>query len=244
MSVTVTLHNVTISYARHPAVHHVSGSFDAGSLTAVTGPNGAGKSTLLKAIAGIMTPDGGSIAIDGSPKNIAYLPQASELQRDFPMSLLHMVSTGYWHKTGGMGNITPAMKANASQALAEVGLGGFEARDLSSLSAGQFQRALFARVLLQDASLVLLDEPFNAIDADTTQHLLQIVLRWHKEGRTVMCVLHDVEQIKQYFPRCLLLARECVAWGDCAHVLQSDYLHNARFFRGDINVAEICEIAS
>jgi len=102
MAATVTLENVTISYARHPAVHHLSGTFPAGSLTAVTGPNGAGKSTLLKAIAGIITPDEGRILVEGiASERIGYLPQASEMQRDFPLSVLHMVVTGYWHKSGG-----------------------------------------------------------------------------------------------------------------------------------------------
>src|SRR5271156_975782 len=110
----VILENVTISYDRHPAVHHVSGRFESGSLTAIAGPNGAGKSTLLKGIAGILLPDEGHINIEGASKRIAYLPQAAELQRDFPMSVLHMITTGYWHKTGALGAITPAMKDQAS----------------------------------------------------------------------------------------------------------------------------------
>jgi len=239
----VTLENVTISYARHPAVHHVSGSFAHGSLTAIAGPNGAGKSTLLKAIAGILTPDEGHIHIENTSRgHIAYLPQASELERDFPLSVLHLVATGYWHKTGGLGGITPTMKQEVTKALADVGLAGLEKRSLSSLSVGQFQRALFARLLIQDAPLILLDEPFTAIDADTTAHLLELVERWHKEGRTVICVLHDFDQIRKYFPECLLLARECIAWGKSTEALVSEKLLTARFFRDSVHAeAETCE---
>lgn len=244
-SAAVTLENVTLSYNRHPAVHHISGTFERGSLTAVAGPNGAGKSTLLKGIAGIITPDEGHIQINGAGKgHVAYLPQASELQRDFPMSVLHLVATGFWHQSSGLRAITPAMKARASEALADVGLRGFEKRELASLSAGQFQRALFARLLVQDAALVLLDEPFTAIDADTTTHLLEIILRWHAEKRTVICVLHDFAQIRKYFPDCLLLARECIAWGDSAKTLQPDMLQNARVFHDSWHATpEICERA-
>jgi len=243
MPVSVSLKNLTISYARHPAVHHVSGIFASGSLTAITGPNGAGKSTLLKAIAGIITDYEGQITLDGKePPVIAYLPQASELQRDFPISVLHMVTTGYWQRVGGRGPITAEMKEKACEALAQVGLAGLENRDLASLSAGQFQRALFARVLLQDASLILLDEPFNAIDGQTTSQLINIMRRWHDEGRTVICITHDIEQIRMYFPRCLLLARECVAWDFSSAVLQPEHLRNSTFFRADFNANAVCEI--
>lgn len=232
----VTLNNVTISYARHPAVHHVSGTFEQGSLTAIAGPNGAGKSTLLKAIAGILTPDEGTIHIAGAGhKHIAYLPQASELQRDFPLTILHLVATGYWHKTGGLGAITPQMQRMVGTALADVGLKGFEKRTLASLSAGQFQRALFARLLVQNAPLILLDEPFTAVDADTTAHLLELIARWQSEGRTIICVLHDFDQIRTYFPQCLLLARECVAWESSERALAPERLKAMRLFHENIH---------
>lgn len=225
----VTLKDITVSYARHPAVHHVSGTFKSGSLTAIAGPNGAGKSTLLKAIAGVIAPDEGHILIEGDGR-MAYLPQASDLQRDFPLTLMHLVATGYWHKTGGTGVITAAMKREAAKALADVGLAGYEKRTLQSLSAGQFQRALFARVLVQDAPLILLDEPFNAVDADTTSHLLELIAQWHREGRTVICVLHDFGQIRRHFPECLLMARECIAWESSQAALAPQRLLSARFF--------------
>ncbi len=240
----VTLKNLTVSYNRHPAVHHISGTFASGSLTAIAGPNGAGKSTLLKSIAGITAPDEGTITFQKSPgQRVAYLPQATDMQRDFPLSLLHMVTTGFWHEAGNRRALTAGMKAQAREALSQVGLRGLENRTLSNLSAGQFQRALFARLLVQDASLILLDEPFNAIDESTTRHLMEIIQRWHKEGRTVICVLHDFEQIRAHFPECLLMARECIAWGSTDKTLHPENLLNARFFRPDQTAASVCERA-
>lgn len=242
--------NLTVSYNRHPAVHHVSGVFASGSLTAVTGPNGGGKSTLMKSIAGLLQPDEGSVHVECSAtETVAYLPQAAELQRDFPMSVLHLVCSGTWHKTGAWGRITPAMKTRAQQALVDVGLEGFGRRDLASLSSGQFQRALFARLIVQDASLILLDEPFTAVDSDTTSHLLDIILRWHHEKRTVICILHDLEHIRRHFPYCVLMARECLAWGKTDDVLSDATLSHARFFKDRQNAfgsasGEICKQAS
>lgn len=232
----VTLENLTVSYNRHPAVHHVSGQFAPGSLTALTGPNGGGKSTLLKSIAGVLAPDEGNIIIQrDAGETIAYLPQAAQLRREFPMSVLHLVSSGVWQKTGAFGAITPLMRQQARTALADVGLAGMEGHDLASLSSGQFQRALFARLLMQNASLILLDEPFTAMDMHTTGQLLHIVRKWHEEKRTVICILHDVEQIRRYFPQCLLLARECVAWGKTEDVLRHNAWPGHRFFHNDLH---------
>ena len=97
-----------------------------------------------------------------------------------------------------------------------------------SLSAGQFQRMLFARLLLQDADLILLDEPFNAIDSKTTAELLRLVAAWHQEGRTVIAVVHDHAQIQRHFPQTLLLARDMIAWGDTATVMTAEHLRQAK----------------
>ncbi len=232
MTPAIKLHDLTVAYDRRPAVHHIKGEFTEGGLTAITGPNGAGKSTLLKAIAGILPVFEGAIEFCGlTRKMMAYLPQAADLQVDFPISVLQMVSSGFWHKSNGFQRITVHQKEQCKDALRIVGLSGFDDRTLDSLSAGQFQRALFARVIVQDAKLILLDEPFTSIDATTTEALLNVIRRWHKEQRTVICVLHDFEQIKANFTDCLLMARECIAWGKSRDVLNPENLLSARFFR-------------
>lgn len=221
----VKLNNLTIAYNRQPAVHHVSGEFKSGELTAITGANGAGKSTLLKAIAGILPVFEGGIEFGSITRSdMAYMPQAADMQRDFPINILQMVCSGFWQQSGSFGAINKEQRKQAIQALSDVGLNSFEARNLDSISAGQFQRALFARIIVQNARLILLDEPFTAIDASTTTALLKIIAQWHQEGRTVICVLHDFEQIKQHFTNCLLLARETIAWGNPHEVLKPENL--------------------
>jgi zinc/manganese transport system ATP-binding protein len=225
----VTIENLTVAYERHPALHHIGGCFAAGSLTAIVGPNGAGKSTLIKAIAGALRPSGGRIDRGSAgPGHIAYLPQQSEIERSFPISVLDAVLLGHWRRIGWRHGVTPQEAAAATAALATVGLGHFEDRPISTLSAGQFQRVLFARLILQDAPLILLDEPFTALDARTTHDLLHLVEHWHREGRTVVAVLHDFEQVRAHFPETLLLAREVVAWGPTPEVMSAASLAAAR----------------
>ncbi len=93
---------------------------------------------------------------------------------------------------------------------------------MGALSGGQFQRVLFARLLLQDAAIILLDEPFRAVDTKTVEDLLRLIGRWHSEGRTVIAALHDLDQVRAHFPKTLLIAREVVAWGPTKQVLTAE----------------------
>jgi zinc/manganese transport system ATP-binding protein len=225
----IRLHGLTLGYERHPAVHHLSGGFAAGSLTAVVGPNGAGKSTLLKGIMGLVPPLGGRVELAGIGRaDIAYLPQQADIDRSFPISVWDCVQLGHWRRVGAFGAVTAPLAGRTAEALEAVGLAGFERRPIASLSVGQFQRVLFARVLVQDARVVLLDEPFAALDSRTTVDLLGLIERWHREGRTQVVVLHDLEQVRRHFPRALLLAREPVAWDETAAALTPELLGRAR----------------
>ena len=216
----VALDDLTLAYRGRPAVQRLTGQFAAGSLTAVVGPNGAGKTSLLAAIAGRLRPSEGKVRIEpGLRARMAWLPQQAEIDRKFPLQVFDLVALGAWQRTGGFQALDAAATEAVQAALAAVGLAGFERRGIGELSAGQFQRALFARVLLQDAAIILLDEPFNAVDGRTRASLLAIVRRWHDEGRTVIAVLHDIEPVRRHFSDTLLLARRCIAWGRTAQVL-------------------------
>jgi len=229
MNDLIRLNNLTVTYERHPAVHHLSGGFAAGSLTAIAGPNGAGKSTLLKAIVGELRLAEGSIDRGALTRNdFGYLPQAADIVRRFPISVADTVMLGAWKNAGAFGRFSLEDAERAREALGIVGLSGFERRHIGSLSAGQFQRVLFARLLLQDARVILLDEPFTAIDQRTTRDLLDLVLRWNREGRTVIAVLHDFEQVRSYFPETLLIARELVGWGKTQEIMSPANLIKAR----------------
>lgn len=224
----VTIENLTVSYRQHPALHHISGCFAPGSLTAVIGPNGSGKSTLLKSIMGLLRPAGGRVRLGTPRARIAYMPQLTDIDRTFPMSVQDCVQLGCWSATGAWGRVSPVLCQRVANAITEVGLAGFEQRTVGSLSSGQLQRVLFARLMVQDADLILLDEPFNAMDSRTTEALLTLIHRWHAEGRTVIAVLHDDEQVRTHFAQTVLLARELVAWGDTAAVLTNSNLQRAR----------------
>jgi zinc/manganese transport system ATP-binding protein len=221
--------DVTLGYDRHPAVHHLDGEIASGALIAVVGPNGAGKSTLFRGIVGILKPLAGSIGLNGlDVRDIAYLPQTVDIDRSFPISVFDFVGTGLWRSTGLFGGMGKPAQNQIAQALAAVGLNGFENRSIGTLSGGQMQRMLFARVLLQDARVIVLDEPFNAIDAKTSADLLILVRRWHSEKRTVLAALHDMDLVRANFPDTLLLARTPVAWGATGQVLTAENLLEAR----------------
>ncbi len=229
MTAQLRFQNLTLGYDRHPAVHHLTGDVATGALVAVVGPNGAGKSTLFKGIVGTLVPLAGEIGLNGlDARDIAYLPQAAEIDRSFPINVYDMVAMGLWRKNGLFGGIGRGQRGTVERALATVGLTGFERRPVGTLSGGQLQRMLFARLLLQDARLIVLDEPFNAIDSKTCSDLLELIARWHGEKRTVVAALHDIDLVKAHFPETLLLARQKVAWGDTQSVLTAENLLKAR----------------
>jgi len=224
----VTLDNLTVSYRQHPALHHLSGHFAPGSLTAVVGPNGSGKSTLLKSIMGLLPTSGGRMRVSAPRTRIAYLPQLAEIDLGFPINVHDCVLLGCWPARGAWGGVHGAQLAQVDAALQAVGLAGFERRSLGSLSSGQVQRVLFARMLVQDADLILLDEPFTAMDNNTMSALLALIGQWHRQQRTVIAVLHDDAQVRRHFPQTLLLARELVAWGPTTQVMTGANLMRAR----------------
>lgn len=226
---SIRLDNLTLGYDRHPAVHHLSAEIPLGALVAVVGPNGAGKSTLLKGLAGELRPIGGHIVLPALPPGgLAYMPQRGEIDHGFPVSVFDVVAMGLWHEIGAFGGLTRAQRGRVRTALDAVGLAGFESRPIGSLSGGQLQRARFARLMLQDAPLILLDEPFAAIDSRTVDDLVDLILAWHAEGRTILTVVHDLEQVRRHFPTALLLSREPVAFGPTAEVLTPERLARAR----------------
>lgn len=241
---SIRIDNLTVAYDRHPAVHHLCGAFEAGSMTAIVGPNGAGKSSLLKAIVGLLRPAEGAVNLTGAlPRDIAYLPQQAEIDRQFPISTLDTITMGFWRRCGAFGAVSRQMRDTAGEALAAVGLHGFESRPIGTLSVGQFQRVLFARVMVQDAPVILLDEPFNAIDTRTTNDLLSLVHRWSDERRTIVAVLHDFDQVRAHFPDTLLISRELVGWGSTEKTLTAENLMRARQMSESWDEhAPLCEI--
>src|ERR1700730_15152394 len=225
----ISVRNLSVRYGDRYAFESLTGEFAPTSLTAVIGPNGAGKSSLLKALAGIIRPAAGEVICAALARHrLAYLPQQDELDRGFPITVAELVALGDWRNFGSVREPPRRLAASVDEALASVGLSTLIDRQIAELSVGQFQRALFARLLLQDADVILLDEPFASLDESTTEDLLLFLQRWRVEGRTVVAVLHDLDTVRQYFPSTLLLARLPIAWGDTSHSLTADNLARAR----------------
>ncbi|MEJ2045428.1 MAG: ABC transporter ATP-binding protein [Reinekea sp.] len=236
--------NLTLGYNRHPAVHNLSATIADGELVALVGPNGAGKSTLMKAILGHMAPMEGSIEFNGINKtDIAYLPQANAVDRSFPITAFQFVATGLWHESGIARHIRKTDAEWVHQALARVGLEGFEKRTLNALSGGQFQRLLFARKLMQNARLVLLDEPFTGVDEQTIEDLIRLILSINTSGATVIAVIHNLSLVQRYFPKSMLLSRELIGYGDTQSVLSEANLMAASTIGfGDDVASVVCEV--
>lgn len=228
MQYDIILKDITVTYQRHPAVHHVSTHIAGGSLTSLVGPNGSGKTTLLQTIAGLRTPSEGRIIRDGfTPRDIGYLPQQACIDRTFPITVKEFVAAGLWRHTGAHGRLNPRHMQQIEAALGKVGMDGFSQRLIGDLSGGQFQRMLFARLILQDSPVLLLDEPFNALDTRTAAELMSLIEHWHDETRTILMVTHDIDLARSHFPNTLLMARELIACGQTHQVLTQENLQRA-----------------
>ena len=218
----LTLSNLTVRYGSNIVLKNISGNFEKGSLTAIVGPNGGGKTTLLKTFMGF-TPSSKGTFINASHKT-AYLPQRSEIDLHFPLTVEQVVSFGLWPKIGSTRALRPEHIHQITSALNDVGMSSYKKAYIHTLSGGQLQRILFARLILQDADLILLDEPFTAIDSKTTHDLMEIVKKWHQEDRTIVAVLHDIELVKYHFPQTLLLSTEIMGWGETKTTLTAETL--------------------
>ena len=217
---SIVLRDVTARYGNRIALNGVSGEFRGGSLTAVVGANGAGKSTLLAAIAGRVRLARGDI--DRSAGALAYLPQRTPIDINYPMSVAELIMLGAWRALGAFRAPRRAAWSRLVAAVSTVGLTGRMDRRIDELSVGELQRALFARLILQDAATILLDEPFAAVDEQTAEVLLQQVMRWYHDGRTVIAVLHDLGMVRRWFPATVVLARQCIAWGPTEAALSAE----------------------
>lgn len=196
-----------------------------GSTLAVLGANGAGKSTFIKMLLGLINPIAGMLTwSDGSPGEIGYLAQMTEFDRRFPIRVRDLAAMGAWKKLGIGGRLNDQRDADVNAALDAAGVLDIADSSLHTLSGGQLQRALFARVIMQDASLILLDEPFAAVDQRTEAHLLSLIAQWRQEGRAVVLVVHDLSSVLDHCSHALLLGGEQATYGSIDTVLTPERL--------------------
>ena len=223
------LHVVHAAYDRTPVLQGVTGELEAGQSLALIGPNGAGKSTLIKAILGLVPLTGGSIEVLGhSPavarSQVAYVPQADILDATFPVSVLDVVLMGRYRAIGWLRRPSAKDRAQARAALDDVGLADLARRRFGLLSGGQRQRVLLARAIAQDARLLLLDEPFNGVDATSTTLILSLLARLRADGVTVVMSTHDLSVAHLACDEACLLNRRQVAFGALDEALTPELL--------------------
>jgi zinc/manganese transport system ATP-binding protein len=225
----LTFNNMSVKYRDQLVLDSLNGYVMPGSLTAILGPNGGGKSTFLKTILGFLVPCKGSLKRKGlTLSEIAYLPQRADIDHSFPLVVRDVVAMGLIQEKGFFSSLEIRCEESIYKALTQVGLKNYSNRSLHTLSGGQFQRVLFARLSLQKSSLILLDEPFSGIDHTTIEDLMRLIISWHQEGKTIMVVTHDFELVRTYFPDSLLLGRKIIAWEKTSEVLTLEHLKMAK----------------
>ena len=235
--------DLTVSYNRVPALHHLGFEVQCGQCVALLGPNGAGKSTLLKALAGLLPIETGSIRFHGHPvrgatQDFAYLPQREEVDWDFPATVRGLVEMGRYLRVGWWRRFTTEDCKVVDAALAAMQLGDLEDRQISALSGGQQQRAFLARALAQEAHVFLFDEPFTGLDQPTQQNLKVLIRQLRDAGKLVLASHHDLATVPEIFDRVLLLNGELIAAGPLGAAFTEENIaktYSTRVYSGPVH---------
>lgn len=214
----LTINHLTVSYQGQQALTDISLQIPAGKITGIIGPNGAGKSTFLKGMLGLIKTDTRTVLIGGRPidthkKRIAYVEQRSALDLSFPINVLEVVLLGTYPKLGLLKRPKKEEKEQALTALRTVQLEEFSKRQIGELSGGQLQRVFIARVLAQEADIIVLDEPFVGIDMTSEKVIMDILKRLKEAGKTILIVHHDLHKVAHYFDEVILLKKKLIANG-------------------------------
>lgn len=225
MSPVLEIRNLTLGYPDLTLFRGLSMDVERGRILAILGANGSGKSTFVKMLLGLLDPLSGRLSWPtGQPKEIGYLAQMTEFDRRFPLRVRDLVAMGAWKGFGFRGSLDPDTNAKVASAMDAAGVLDIADRSLHTLSGGQLQRALFARVIMQDAPLILLDEPFAAVDQTTEAHLLTLIDRWRDEGRAVILVVHDLSSVLDHCDTAVLLGNGEAHHGSVETILTPERL--------------------
>lgn len=221
---TASIESLTVSYRDHPVVRDVTFDVPANQVTGLLGPNGAGKSTVIKAMLGLVRPDRGRVLFDSRPlddvrNRLAYLPQRAEVDWTYPSQVRDVVSMGRYVHLGPLRRRRRVDRVAIEEAIDRVGLTGLATRQIAELSGGQQQRVFLARALAQEATTLLLDEPFAAVDAPTVGLLTDLLRDLAAEGRSVLVVVHDLDAVGRLCDEVVVLNRTVRAIGAPVDVL-------------------------
>jgi len=225
----VAIHDLTVAYRDKPVLWDIELAIPPGVLAAIIGPNGAGKSTLLKAALGLLPLAAGSIRIFGrsyreSRRLVGYVPQRGSVDWDFPTNALDVVTMGTYGRLGWVRRPGKAERDHALRCLDQVGMADYADRQISQLSGGQQQRVFLARALAQDAQLYFMDEPFVGVDATTERAIVHLLHQLRAQGKTVVCVHHDLDSAPDYFDWLALLNVRLIAAGPFAEIFTPENL--------------------
>jgi manganese/zinc/iron transport system ATP- binding protein len=228
----VSINDLTVAYREKPALWDVDLTIPEGKLVAIIGPNGAGKSTLIKAVLGLLPTAAGTVSIYGKPYResrqlVGYVPQRSSVDWDFPTTALDVVTMGTYGQLGWVRRPGKAQAERALHSLEQVGMADFARRQISQLSGGQQQRVFLARALAQDAQLYFMDEPFVGVDAVTERAIVGLLQALQRQGKTVVCVHHDLDSAPDYFDWVVLLNVRLIAAGPFATTFTQENLSRA-----------------
>lgn len=225
----IHVEDLTASYGYQPVLWDIDVDIEEGSLTAIVGPNGAGKSTLLKSILGFLKPLSGAITLYGLPlkdvlNRLAYVPQRASVNWDFPITVFDVVLMGRYSSLGWFHRPGNEDKKLALDALEEMKISDLKDRQISELSGGQKQRVFIARALCQNAQLILMDEPLAGVDKTSEKIIMDKMKALQKEGKTIVCVHHDLQTLRDYFDHVVLINRKVIAYGSIKDVLTQENL--------------------
>jgi len=230
--------NLTVAYDDTPVFSDVAVNFNAGKITGIIGPNGAGKSTLIKAILNLVKVRQGSVDYNGQSiksvqKRIAYVEQRKDLDLTFPIDVLDLVLTGTYGKLGLFKSPGKAEKQASLDALEQVSLSKFKKRQIGNLSGGQLQRVFVARAIVQQAEIIILDEPFVGIDLQSETAIMQILKQWRDENKTIIVIHHDLNKVTKYFDDLVILNHGIVDFGPAQEVYNPKNIESA--FSADLS---------
>lgn len=238
---TISLQGVGVRFGHTWPLHDLDLAVDAGELVGIVGPSGAGKTTLLRLLLGELAPSQGTVEWSGGTgrrtrTTVGYVPQLEASERTFPLTVQGAVEFGAAATSAWVPWFSRAEKTAARNALERLGVDDLRDRGLHELSGGQFQRVLFARALVSNPQLLLLDEPTSGIDLRTRSEMLGLVDELRRDGLTIVLTTHDLNWVASHLPRVVCLNQTVIADGAAAEVLRTDVI--ADTFGADMEIIQ------
>jgi ABC-type Mn2+/Zn2+ transport system ATPase subunit len=228
---SINLNNVTVAYNGKVALKGVNLDLKSSSICGLVGMNGSGKSTLFKTIMGFLKPQQGQVFVNQQPIKkvqkenlIAYVPQAEEVDWNFPVSVWDVVMMGRYGYMNFMRIPSPKDKQIVTESLEKLQILDYQKRQIGELSGGQKKRAFLARALAQKADIILLDEPFNGVDVKTERAIIDLLVELRELGKTILISTHDLESIGTFCDQVILVNKTVLAYGATQDVFTEENL--------------------